>query len=63
LLKKTHTKDENQEEPTELELDTNEQMKLGISKALIWCIIAVVVSLIIIVVIILYMRHKKNVKQ
>ena len=64
LRKSTPKENTNTEDGTEhTELDTTQQIKLGVSKALVWCIISVVISLIIIVVIVLYMRHKKNVKQ
>lgn len=64
LRKSTPKENTNTEDGTEhTELDTTQQIKLGVSKALVWCIISVVISLIIIVIIILYMRHKKNVKQ
>ena len=64
LRKSTPKENTNTEDGTEhTELDITQQIKLGVSKALVWCIVSVVISLIIIVIIILYMRHKKNVKQ
>lgn len=64
LRKSTPKENTTTEDGTEhTELDTTQQIKLGVSKALVWCIVSVVISLIIIVIIILYMRHKKNVKQ